>query len=146
VAELDRRHAEIIKTIKTQVPSLRCEILLGLGDEMVGDISKKWSRMVVSCEMNLYGPAYDAEQVGICLGEAKVFLQEPYFLSPSIPYYNPHVYSTTEELLTPFFINQQSQEDHHFDQEIDNILYQTHHDESWSRFELDRRIKSPLQP
>jgi len=146
VAELDRRHEEVLKTIKTQVPSLSCETLFCLDGDISGGDLKKRARPVVSCEMILYGPSSDAHKVGTCLGEARIFLQEPRLISRSVPYYNPHIYSTTKDLFTPFLVNQQSRVDDQFDQEINNILYQTHHDESRAVFEQDRRIKTSLQP
>jgi hypothetical protein len=146
VAELDKQHAQILKTIKTQVPSLRCEAFLGVQGEAAVGTAKKRSPMVLLCDVNLYGPAHDAELVGARLGEANIFLQEPCLLSSSVLYCNPHVYSTTEDLCTPFFTKQQSEKGQRFDQEINSILCQTHDYELDSKFEQDSRIKSNLQP
>ncbi|KIW74702.1 hypothetical protein Z517_11472 [Fonsecaea pedrosoi CBS 271.37] len=146
VAQLNQQHAAVIKKVKAQCPSLRCEVYLSLDDEIIRNVSKKQAHMVLSCEINLFGPASYGERVGTCLGNAHIFLQEPSVLHPSIPYSNPHVYSTTEEQLTPFFINQQSDDIHHFDQEIKTILCETHHGGLQSVFEQDSRIKTTLQP
>lgn len=119
---------------------------MSLDDEAGTEIRKNRSRMVLCCALNLYGPAHAAELVGTRLGEAKVFLQEPSSLSSSVRYCNPHVYSTTTDLHTPFFTKQQSDKDQCFDQEINNILCQKFDYDSDFSFEQDSRVKSLLRP
>ena len=146
IAELDKQHADIFKKLNTQVSGLQFEAFLRSKDHAIVGTAKKSSRMVLPCEVNLYGPAEDAEWVGARLGEAKIFLQEPCSLPPYIPYYNPHVYSTSKDLRTPFFTKRQLEKDERFDQEINSILCQTHNFELDHKLKQDSRIKSILQP
>lgn len=142
---MDKRRASIIKMIKLQVPNLRCEVFFGIDDKTVTKAEKKSNRLVLTCDVNLYGLAQDAELVGTYLGDANILLQEPTGVIISVPYCNPHVYSRNEDLCTPFF-TQQRPEDDDFDQEIHKILSQSHTYETNPNFVQDPRIKSRLQP
>lgn len=146
VAEVDRQHADVIKEIKVQVRDLSGEVKLFLDGEAGAETRKARSRPVLGCAIDLYGPARVADLVGTYLGEAKIFLQEPRSLSSSIPYFNPHVYSTTTDHRTPFFTEQQSKKDQYFDEEIYSILCQTFDYDSNSSFEQDSRVKTILRP
>ena len=143
---MDKRHASIIKMIKLQVPNLRCEVFFGIDDKTVTKAEKKSNRPVLTCDVNLYGLAQDAELVGTYLGDANILLQEPTVVIISVPYCNPHVYSRNKDLCTPFFTQHQPEEDDSFDQEIHKILSESHKYESDPSFVQDPRIKSRLQP
>lgn len=133
-------------TLKRQVPNLRCEVFLGIDDKTVTKVAKKRHCPVLTCDVNLYGPAQDAELVGAQLGDANILLQEPTGVITSVPYCNPHVYSRNVDLCTPFLTQQQPREDDNFDQEIHKILSQSHTYETDPSFVQDPRIKSHLQP
>jgi hypothetical protein len=143
---MDKRHASILKNIKLQVPNLRCEVFFGIKDKAIDKVAKKRHCPVLTCDVNLYGPAQDAELVGAHLGDVNILLQEPNGVITSVQYCNPHVYSRNMDLCTPFFTKQQSEEDDYFDQEIHKTLSQSHTYETDASFVQDPRIKSRLQP
>lgn len=142
VGELDKHHADILKALQRQFPSLRCEVYVMQASSC--DAKKSSRSAVFSVELNVYGPPSLADSVGSVLSDANVYLQEPTYLPETIAYRNPHVYSVDDDFLTPRFRENRCETKRNFECEIDAILHETASTDPQESFWQDPRIRSPL--
>jgi hypothetical protein len=142
VGELDKHHADILKTLQRQFPSLRCEVYVMQASSC--NVKKSSRSAVFSVEINVYGPPSLAPSVGSVLSDANVYLQEPTYLPETIAYRNPHVYSVDDDFLTPRFREKRCETKRNFECEIDAIINETASTDPQESFWQDPRIRSPL--
>jgi hypothetical protein len=140
--ELDKHHADVLKALKRQFASLRCEVYVMQASS--GDAKKSSGPAVFSVELNVYGSPSLAESVGSALSKAHVYLQEPTYLAEEITYRNPHVYSAHSDLSTPRFLEKQCGTKQNFENEIDAIVHETTSTNPGELFHQDPRICSDL--
>jgi hypothetical protein len=142
VGELDKHHADVLKDLQRQFPSLRCEVYVMQAS--FADAKKSSRSAVFSIELNVYGSPSLAESVGSVLSDANVYLQEPTYLPEIIAYRNPHVYSVDDDFLTPRFREKRCETKRNFECEIDAIIHETASTDPQKSFWQDPRIHSPL--
>ena len=57
----------------------------------VGQNNRKQDERNLRLHANIYGPKHKSDFVGASLSGRKVFLQDPLWRPPGIPYHNPHI-------------------------------------------------------
>jgi len=141
IGAIDVRHGELLRNLKSETQSLRCEAVVS---EFANHNKAFIKKNGLPIDINLYGTVEDMQLIGTELSKAGVFLQEPERMREVREYRNPHVFSLENDQQTPFFRQQDVKELMAIQRNVDSIIYA--HDTSTLRmtFECDKRVTSHL--
>ena len=116
---LDNRFGELLKKLQSSF-SVRLEPQLELNSENVA--RKSQAQNIKAVTFKIYGSASDTLLIGDFLTNHEVYLQEPDDIAVHVLYQNPHVFTKTDGLRTPFLQKHGQTLDEQYEKEIEAIL------------------------